>query len=66
MRFKRKNGEIYYSIAIIEGRFKVVFFEWVLNESDIGRFKERNCFRTKEDADIALCKIKKALKRRNK
>ena len=62
MRFKPKSGEIYYTVALIYGEFKVVFFEWTLDIPDCNRYKDHNCFKTREEANKVMGKILKALR----
>ncbi len=62
MRYKPKNGEVYYTITILSGRVQAVFFECTYDEHDQGRVKEHNCFKTKEEAEIAVAKILRVLK----
>jgi len=64
MRFKPKRNEIYYTITILEGEFKAVFFEWTCDDMDRGRYKVHNCFRTKGEVDKAIDKILKVLNKK--
>ena len=61
---KFTSGTIYYTIVLINGKFQVVFFEWCSCEADYNRKKAHLCFEKKEEADRAMGKILKALKRK--
>lgn len=59
-RWKPKNGEWYY---YIDDRLRIIesMANWHDEEADNSRYELCNCFRTKQEAEEAVDKIKKVL-----
>lgn len=61
LRWKPKTGEYYFAIITSLGHFEITHYMWTDDLFNTNLYKTNNCFKTKEEAEAKLAKIKKLL-----